>query len=274
MEVRKRILEKSPYCKFSIVLKADDFMSVNSRSLLNLLYEYKNKTLAYPDFKIDAVHFEHWNQAYHSQPSLGSYVTNLVHSMNLLVGGNTYGGTIPDQTDYIGMTSEAFVIQPKYRDHSIPAIGLISNSNPMDLSSEACAFMNSTMYTAASGVKFSRLFAAEERIHLLEALRDNQYEAGYQLAWPIFSPLCPGQRAYDAMEDSGSTGTVYEWIRNVGMGGEAVIEPYDMPLLQSFKVTPHARNISSVPYSGDMFPSRQGPGKLWMGVLVFLWALI
>lgn len=250
-------------------------MSVNSRSLLNLLNEYKNKTLAYPDFKIDAVHFEHWNQAFHNQPSLGNYVTNLVHSMNLLVGGNTYGGTIPDQTDYIGMTSEAFVIHPKYRDRGVPAIGLLSNSNPMDLSSEACAFMNSTMYAPASGSGFSRLFAAEERINLLEALRDNQFEAGYQLAWPIFSPLCPGQRAYDSMEDIGSTGTVYEWIRNVGMGGEAVLEPYDIPLVQSFKVTPHARNISSVPNSGDLFSSHRVPGRLWwMVVLVSLWALI
>ena len=86
ISVRKAVLAKSPYCKFSIVLDAKDFLTINAKSLTNLMLQYKDRARLYPDFVIDAIHFEHWNQAYANQSSIGDYVIQYLHSMNLLVG--------------------------------------------------------------------------------------------------------------------------------------------------------------------------------------------
>ena len=84
--VRKAVLAKSPHCKFSIVLNGGDFLTTNAKSLTNLLRDYKNKTQLYPDFKIDAIHFEHWNQAYANETALANYATQFIHDMGMIVG--------------------------------------------------------------------------------------------------------------------------------------------------------------------------------------------
>jgi hypothetical protein len=137
-------------------------------------------------------------------------------------------------------------------------MGLISNSNPLDFSSEACAFLNSMYYVQASGGSFSRLTTSEERVFVLQGLLNAQTEVGYSMAWPIFSPLCPGQRAYDSTEDlRPSGGSVYDWIRYSALTGYEVSEGYELEVIQKYNVTPHPRNIS-------MTPNRKSEGATLM----------
>lgn len=84
--VRKAVLAQSPFCKFSMILDAPSFLTANAKSITNLLRDYKNKTQLYPDFKIDAIHFEHWNQGYYNETALGNYAIQYIHDMGMLVG--------------------------------------------------------------------------------------------------------------------------------------------------------------------------------------------
>ena len=188
--VRKAVLASSPFCKFSIEIDAVDYFRNGVKSLLNLLGDIKNKSTVYPDFQIDAIHMDHWNQAYSNNTSIGDYLIQYMHEkMNMIVGGNTYGGSVPSMTDYIGVTTSNFEIHLESQG-PFPAIGLITNSNPLDASSEACAFLNFTLFKKAS--TFNVISTGNERISIIRTLGLGAF---YSFAWPVFAPLCPSQKA-------------------------------------------------------------------------------
>ena len=138
------------------------------------------------------------------------------------------------------MTTESLKIVPNY-DFAYPAIGLISNSNPLDMSSEACAFMNSTYFESASD-SFDRVYSGSDRISILQDLVAAEDVAGFSLAWPVFAPVCPSQNGYDSTADG-----VYDWILFSGLKGAVNVSPYLIRQNESFTITPHARNISKTP---------------------------
>ena len=63
--IRKAILSTSPFCKFNVVLDGLKFIHGNLLGLDTFLSDLKNRTHYYPDFVVDAIHFEHWNQGNH-----------------------------------------------------------------------------------------------------------------------------------------------------------------------------------------------------------------
>lgn len=257
--VRKAILKTSPYCKFSLLLDAHSFLTINLRSLSALVRNYNYLNSKYPDFKIDSFHFENWTAAYENSVANGNYAIQYLHSMELLVGGNIYDtSNIPYQTDYVGLPTNNFMITSQVA--SLPAIGLINNLEPFDFSSEACAWLN------FSGFKAGRFRAMNDdsRISALTSLKRQQSVLGFSMAWPVFAPLCPAQNAFDSTQ-----GLVYDWIKQSGLDGPINNNDYEIKKTTSDTVvTPFRRNITT--------PSSPNAGvKHQLSILLFhLWYAI
>jgi hypothetical protein len=234
--VRKAILKTSPFCKFSLLLNGDSFLTINLRSLSALIRNYHYLNSIYPDFVIDAVHFENWTASYDSAQANGNYAIQYLHEENFIVGGNIYDtSNVPDQTDYVGLSTDNFIITSQMT--SSPAIGLINNLDPFDFSSEACAWIN------FSGFKGGRFHAMNDigRIPILKSLKVQQSALGFSMAWPVFSPLCPAQNAFDSTK-----GEVYDWIKQNGLDGPVNKESYEIKEIpRDTVVTPFRRNIST-----------------------------
>jgi hypothetical protein len=249
MMVRKAILKESPYCKFSILVDAQSFLTVNLRSLSALVRNYNYFNSIYPDFKIDAVHFENWTAVYEGSKANGNYAIQYLHSMNLIVGGNIYDTSdVPGQTDYVGLSTDNFIITSQIE--SSPAIGLINNLNPFDFSSEACAWINYTRFKAG---RFQEMTDVG-RIQVLQSLKVQQSVIGFSMAWPVFAPLCPAQNAFDSTK-----GEVYNWIKQNALEGPINHNDYQIKeMAHDMVVTPFRRNIStpaSPNGSSDVFSS-------------------
>lgn len=119
---------------------------------------------------------------------------------------------------------------------SYPAIGLINNLDPLDFSSEACAFLN---YSAFRSGRFQRMNDFD-RIAALQSLEKQQNIVGFSMAWPVFAPLCPAQNAFDS-----TVGEVYDWIKYNGLVGPINNEDYQISETSNEVVTPFRRNIST-----------------------------
>jgi hypothetical protein len=252
IQVRKWVLQTSPACKFDLVLDGTSFLTVNvtsyskTSSISELLTSLTNTTNYYPDFKFDAIYFEHLNQAYKATPSITSFVIQHIHDLGMIVGGSTFGGSIPDKTDFIGLTTENFRI--KATPGEIPAIGLLTNTDPLDMSSEACAFLNYYYFEAAGNSPFKAITNGNDRLTILRTIAEG---TGYSFAWPIFSPVCPRQYAYDATKDSinvDGKSTVFNWIASQGFKEEPNNSTYSLPLYSNQTFSPHARNISNATF--------------------------
>jgi hypothetical protein len=250
--IRNATLQSSPYCKFNLVLDATKYIQGSLVSFNELMADIKNRTQYYPDFMFDAIHFEHWNQAYQNDSTLANYVIQYLHQQNMIVGGNTYGGSIPEGTDYgiffclletVGVTTDKFQVNEKYADN-VPGYILITNSNPMDLSSEACAWINSTYFVQASS--FSR-FSPSDRINTITTLAATAKKFGYSFAWPIFAPSCPSGRAYDSLLDYNVGGsTTYSWILLTGMKSLPINkDPYTLQKAPVISSDPFVRNVTA-----------------------------
>jgi hypothetical protein len=215
---------------------------------------------------VDAIHFEHWNQAYSNQSALGNYALQYIHEKNMLVGGNIYGGSVPDLTDYVGLTTQSFQIQMPSNLY-YPAIGLMTNSNPLDASSEACAFMNQTNFVQAGN--FDRVQSVSERISILQNFLDDPNAPNYSMAWPVFAPMCPSQNAYDATADG-----VYDWIRSNALNEDVVNTAYKIPVAVFYNASRIPRNISTGNPQGSRASEKNVSfHSVWLLVVVLLTCL-
>lgn len=207
-------------------------------------------------------------KAYANATTLSKYVIQNLHQKKFLVGGNVYDGPVPDGTDYIGVTTTNFAIQEQSQN-SIPAIALITNSDPMDLSSEACAWMNSKYFVSTPNTTFSSSLSAAGRISILKKLDASAREFGYSLAFPVFYPTCPSQQVYDSLRDylPMQTSNVYDWILRSGMKGTANVEAYTISRQNdSFDLMPFRYNIST----SDLISSGERSRMFWTMMIVIL----
>jgi hypothetical protein len=141
----------------------------------------------------------------------------------------------------------------------------------LDLSAEACAWVNSPSYTAAPASSLSSIMTAEDRINIMSNLADTASSFDYAFAWPVFYPTCISS-SYDSNTDLTFTGSsVYSWISTSGISGNINNQPYSLQLYKNttFSVTPFAKNISSQSTSGGAISTQ----SFWQTIDIYIKAV-
>ncbi|KAJ3267740.1 hypothetical protein HK104_005644, partial [Borealophlyctis nickersoniae] len=109
--IRNAVLQSSPGCKFDVEFDAASFAHGQATKLQGMLQTLQGLMNSTPGFVVDAIFFDHWNQAFSQSKMAVSVVTLFIHDkMGLAIGGNIYGGSTPPYTDYIGLTTTHFQI--------------------------------------------------------------------------------------------------------------------------------------------------------------------
>ncbi|KAI8810740.1 hypothetical protein BJ742DRAFT_799973 [Cladochytrium replicatum] len=248
--VRQAVITGSPSCKFDIELEALQFSFGDGKAIKDKLQMIWDAMRLNPGFQIDAIFFDHWNQAFADSPIAMLVATFFIHQdMKLALGGNTYGGDVPPNTDFVSLTTRNFLIPPpKPLTHPVPVIGAMLSSAPSDFASESCAFNAYLYYSQSSSTSF-RIKDGPGRYDVIRSIAYQQNAGGYAFSWPIFYPECPTQRSYDSVDDWAAVSnpipgkstpgpgnmTLYDWMATVLIpmyapddGGGLV--PYSFPL--------------------------------------------
>ncbi|KAJ3049766.1 hypothetical protein HK097_009225 [Rhizophlyctis rosea] len=201
-KIRTTVLQSSPGCKFDIEFDALSFAHGPALALQQKLQDLKQLMEEVPGFQVDAIFFDHWNQAFNQSKSATSIITLFIHDkMNMAIGGNTYGGSVPPYTDYISVPTKNLKIEQKAQSpYPIPIIGQLLSATPNDRSSEQCAFVGSPNFLPNPSNTFSlQNFAGRQAV--IQQLAQGQGNYGYSLQWPLFGPECPGSRSFDSTAD-------------------------------------------------------------------------
>ncbi|KAJ3046257.1 hypothetical protein HDV00_000069 [Rhizophlyctis rosea] len=201
--IRTTVLQSSPGCKFDIEFDALSFAHGPTLALQQKLQELRAAMAMTPGFQVDAIFFDHWNQAFNQSVSATSTITMFIHdTMNMAIGGNIYGGSVPPYTDFVSITTQNLKISGTPQlPYQIPIIGQLLNANPNDRSSEQCAFVGSPNFLPNPANTGFSLQNAAGRYAVVQSLAQNQQTLNYALQWPIVGPQCPSSKSFDSTLD-------------------------------------------------------------------------
>jgi hypothetical protein len=145
------------------------------------------------------------------------------------VGGNTWGASIPDGSDFAAMpdmlnqapdtsmlASSLLVVKEDWiatlRQRSVPVIVHVNNDPQYAPDTESCYFMGQchaeTSDDGDTCVHPEYDFSRSQRGHYIELRAAQQDQIGFHFMYPVFFPLCPAGVSYDATTDGDMMATI------------------------------------------------------------------
>ncbi|MEZ0229368.1 MAG: hypothetical protein ACAI25_12135 [Planctomycetota bacterium] len=204
--IRKKVLAKSPRCKFDMVLNAMQYPT--PASIEKKMSEISAKV------KVDIWFFDFYDEAYREHGFNGfkgskraiEAAIAWAHRHGQWIGGNCFQPTAPPRSDFAAVATVHFKVRkPNVTAlrRKMPVILHLGN-NPQSGPQTECAV-------------FVEQWEHDRRVKLIQRLAARQRADGYRFMYPVFFPEWPAKQSYDStLDKDGTTGrTTYSEIRHL-----------------------------------------------------------